>query len=40
MQVPGNKEQQVEGEPRQAEGKAQKTVGNVKEGVKDAFKKP
>ncbi|MBA3771601.1 MAG: CsbD family protein [Ramlibacter sp.] len=36
----GNKDQQAKGEARQVEGKVQKGLGNVKEGVKDALKKP
>jgi len=35
-----NKDQQAKGAARQVEGKLQKGVGNVKEGIKDAFKKP
>lgn len=36
----GDHEQQAKGAARQAEGKLQKAAGNVKEGVKEAFKKP
>jgi uncharacterized protein YjbJ (UPF0337 family) len=36
----GHKDQQAKGVARQVEGKRQKAVGDVKEGVKDAFKKP
>ena len=38
--VTGSQELQAKGAARQVEGKAQKGVGNVKEGVKDASKKP
>ena len=36
----GDKDQQAKGQARQVEGKVQKGVGNVKEGIKDAVKKP
>jgi uncharacterized protein YjbJ (UPF0337 family) len=36
----GDKDQEAKGEARQVEGKVQKGVGNVKEGVKETFKKP
>lgn len=36
----GDKDQQAKGEARQVEGKVQKGVGNVKEAVKETFKKP
>ena len=36
----GNKEQQVKGLLKQAEGKAEKRFGDVKEVVKDAARKP
>lgn len=36
----GNTGQQAKGQARQVEGKVQKAVGNVKEGVKDATRKP
>lgn len=36
----GNKDQEAKGAARQAEGKVQKGVGNVKQGVKDALRKP
>jgi uncharacterized protein YjbJ (UPF0337 family) len=36
----GNKSQEAKGTARQAEGKVQKAVGNVKQGVKDALRKP
>ena len=38
--ITGNADQQAKGEARQVEGKVQKAVGNVKQGVKDALKKP
>ena len=36
----GNPEQEAKGEARQVEGKVQKKVGDVKEGVKDITRKP
>lgn len=36
----GNKEQQAKGLLKQVEGKAEKTLGDVKEVVKDAVRKP
>jgi uncharacterized protein YjbJ (UPF0337 family) len=36
----GNAEQEAKGDARQVEGKVQKNVGDVKEKVKDAFRKP
>jgi uncharacterized protein YjbJ (UPF0337 family) len=36
----GNKSQEAKGTARQAEGKVQKAVGNLKQGVKDALRKP
>ena len=36
----GNKSQEAKGTARQAEGKLQKGVGNLKQGVKDALRKP
>lgn len=38
--ITGNKEQQAKGEARQAEGKLQKGVGDVKDKIEDALKKP
>jgi uncharacterized protein YjbJ (UPF0337 family) len=36
----GSKEQEARGAARQVEGKVQKGAGDVKEGVRDALKKP
>ncbi len=38
-QVTGNREQEAKGEARQVEGKVQKNVGDVKDTVKEVFKK-
>jgi uncharacterized protein YjbJ (UPF0337 family) len=38
--VTGNREQEAKGEARQVEGKVQKNVGDVKDTVKEVFKKP
>lgn len=35
----GSEEHQAKGMEKQAEGKTQKTAGNIKETVKDAFRK-
>ncbi|WP_048441115.1 CsbD family protein [Caenimonas sp. SL110] len=37
--VIGSKEQEAKGEARQVEGKLQKGVGDLKEGIKDAVDK-
>ncbi|MEO8856452.1 MAG: CsbD family protein [Burkholderiaceae bacterium] len=36
----GSQSQQAKGLEKQVEGKTQKAVGNVKEGIKDATRKP
>jgi len=36
----GDADQQAKGHANEAEGKVQKKLGDVKEGVKDIFKKP
>ncbi|MDO9402596.1 MAG: CsbD family protein [Polaromonas sp.] len=36
----GSKEQEAKGHAREMEGKVQKNVGDAREDVKDAFKKP
>jgi uncharacterized protein YjbJ (UPF0337 family) len=39
-EVTGNTEHEARGHAKEQEGKAQKKVGDVKEGVKEIFKKP
>lgn len=36
----GNTDQQARGNAREVEGKTQKKVGDIKQGVKEIFKKP